>query len=804
MTIAVKMLLTCRKYIISLLFLIIKFHSVQSNCDQLFTFNEHSQQGSFEAPVRSNSRPFQVSRNQQGNLIVDTNVSRATKRPMHCIYKFEAKEGDRVALNFTRFKLRGDEPECSREYVDIYVKLSPGDSLDSIMTKEHSNGRFCTTVMPRRLVSLYNVLYLVFHSDLPPPSNNKSIFAGNFEFIASRSQDQIGPPTTNTICSHTIYSSHKKEGEFQSITYPGVYVKGLRCVYKFIGEPNQRVRLEFLDFDLYSGGSHCPLDSIRIYDGLEETDPIISTICGSHRSWIIFSTHENLMIIFTTLQREAEIQNRGFSAYFEFSDKFVDPSFIQGPNVRQIRGSECDQRIVSSKGTSGVIVSPKVGHHTNAVCRYIFEGLQSSTEYERVSLKFIEFDLKGVHNGTDTTPAPTTPPPTTTTTSTPSSLPSNIPINLFLLNQASSSVIESNSTNLTNITEQCPDNYVRLYTGEQKSDQRQDPNDYDYVFCGADIPQPIESDAASLLMEYNSGNINGYFKAEYVFLVDFRIPGIQASSGCDYLYRSDNLKSGVFNSPRHPSWYINDMNCSYTFLTKPDEALLLQFSTFKMFSSFDEKVLGYNKACKGEDLVEILELSLDGAEQKVIGQYEVGTYCGTTTPGPILSFRPVRINLRTNKEKVHYGFSANYNFYPTTGLKTNEFVTNCGGQTYASQRRRTGTITSPSTYRPETYEKRNHFCSWNITARPSHKIALDFEWFELEGSPTARGCITASVRLSTGRSKIPIELCGTLSTSEKNLHRYVSEGESLSLTFISTKQASGSRGFSANWTEVKK
>lgn len=246
------------------------------------------------------------------------------------------------------------------------------------------------------------------------------------------------------------------------------------------------------------------------------------------------------------------------------------------------------------------------------------------------------------------------------------------------------------------------------------------------------------------------------------------------------------------------------MNCSYTFLTKKDEILLLQFITFKMANSFNEKVLGQNGVCKDEDFVEIYELTLDSSEQRIIDQYEIGTYCGFTTPGPLLSLKPVRIKLRTNREKVHYGFLGLYNFHPKEALKSNEFVTDCGGQIFASQRLKTGLINSPETYRSETYEKRNHICSWNITARSSYKIALDFNRFELEGSPVVRGCITASVRLYTSRSKTPTEICGTLSPSNGSSHQFISENEWLSLTFISTKQASGSNGFSATWTEIKK
>lgn len=773
---------------------------IDCGCNRLFTSAEDLKLGTFEVSRRTSSKPYKVSVDKRGDLVADANYTDEDFKPMHCLYKFVANENERVVVNFNSFRLRGDEPECAKEYIDVFVKLRSDDSLDTTVGQEPPNGRFCTAVAPRRLVSLHNIIVIIIYSKIKPQTARELMFSGDFEFIKSNSFQQIGPPVSNSLCTHTIYHSDKKEGEFYSITYPGVYVKGLKCSYKFIGEAGQRVRLEFLDLDLYSGGPHCPLDSIKVFDGLEESDPIISTICGSHRSLIIFSTRENLLITFTTLQRQAEVQNRGFSAYFEFSDRFVDTSFIIGQNARYIRGSECDQRIISHKATEGSIMSPDSKHHNNAICRYIFEGLQTSLDSEKVLLKFTEFDLKSAHpqDFHSTTPATTT---TTSTTQAPTSVASD----LLLFNQTAALGQDLNSSTSSNSSsEQCNDNYVRLYTGEQKPDQKQDPNDYDYVFCGTEIPQSLESDAASLLMEYNSGSIGGYFRADYSFIVDYRIPGIQVSSGCDYIYRSDYLKTGTFNSPRHPSWYINGINCSYTFLTKSEEVLLLQFGSFKMSNSFNEKILGYNEACEGEDLVEIFELSLDNNETRIVNRTEIGTYCGTTTPGPMLSYRPVRIYFRTNLEKVHYGFSAIYNFYPISALKTNEFVTNCGAQIYANQRMRTGVIVSPETYRPETYEKRNHICSWNITARASHRIALDFSRFELEGSPAARGCVTASVRLTVSKHKNPIEICGTMNPSNGSSHQFTSENEWLSVTFVSTKQASGSNGFVATWTEIKK
>ena len=56
-------------------------------------------------------------------------------------------------------------------------------------------------------------------------------------------------------CSFLIYASSQRVGEIMTPTYPGIYPKNMLCTYKFIGDPNQRIRLEFRDFDLFYGGA---------------------------------------------------------------------------------------------------------------------------------------------------------------------------------------------------------------------------------------------------------------------------------------------------------------------------------------------------------------------------------------------------------------------------------------------------------------------------------------------------------------------------------------------------------------------
>ena len=48
---------------------------------------------------------------------------------------------------------------------------------------------------------------------------------------------------------------------------------------------------------------------------------------------------------------------RGYFGLFEFSSSFVRTDFIQA-DAEHIRGTECDQKILSKRGTSGQVFSP--------------------------------------------------------------------------------------------------------------------------------------------------------------------------------------------------------------------------------------------------------------------------------------------------------------------------------------------------------------------------------------------------------------------------------------------------------------
>ena len=64
-------------------------------------------------------------------------------------------------------------------------------------------------------------------------------------------------------------------------------------------------------------------------------------------------------------------------------------------HVEHIRGTECDIRVRSGKGTSHTIRSPNYPRHypKNKTCTYILDGRQSAEDLEKVIITFDKFSV---------------------------------------------------------------------------------------------------------------------------------------------------------------------------------------------------------------------------------------------------------------------------------------------------------------------------------------------------------------------------------------------------------------------------
>ncbi|XP_065169996.1 bone morphogenetic protein 1 isoform X3 [Atheta coriaria] len=715
-----------RSLVLSILCLQAICLQVTSECDQTFVSRPGGPlNGTFHAPEFQNPRGHS----------------------RQCLYTFLAGPGQRVEIVFTSFGLRGsppdgsavgDLPACVHEYMDVYsevVRPEPAELINSPF-----GGRYCGPIPPRRRVSLYRAVALAFYTD--KNASTADLFTGRFTFI-NDSEYQVGAPVANTPCSFLVNGSVKPSGSLLSPTYPGAYPKALVCNYQFLGNENQRIRLEFRDFDLFYGGPHCPFDYVRVYDGADNTSAIVGTYCGQQRNLVLYSSRSSLLVTFVTLPRTANTQNRGFKGIFEFANSFTKLDFIKKNDGEHIRGSECDQKILSKKESTGSVYSPNYPfpYMPKLVCRYFIYGMQDSQHLERVRLEFDKFEIPKGPKG------------------------------------------------------DCSEGYLKIYTKGQETTDSYDK--FDHELCGeSNKTQVIVSEGPRMVLVFSSGEKMGRgFKANYTFETEYRIPGTAAPDGsCTFTYRSASKKKGEFNSPRYPSNYPSDTNCTYSFLATPNEQVILIFENFKVRADSANSTIGsYGAAVCQEDWLEIFNVYRDGTERIV------GRFCGMTAPGPIESNRGatgLKIVLHADADGVYSGFKARYVFETAKSI-----FGDCGGNVSSLDY---GVISSPNF--PENYDgptkgPSSKTCNWYINVRPKYKILLDFESFAVEGDPVGRGCPAAVLRLWTNMANSPIELCGEKAPSDK--WQYLSDSNAIRFSFIAADKAVGAQGFRAVWTEVQ-
>ncbi|XP_035899525.1 uncharacterized protein LOC118506460 isoform X2 [Anopheles stephensi] len=701
-------------------------------CDQTFVSRAGGpSNGTFSAPMLSNP----------------SNHSR------QCLYIFLAGPGQRVDVSFTSFSLRGTPPDgaavgelpaCVHEYMDVYAEVQSSDPAELINSP--FGGRYCGPIPPRRRISLYRAIALSFYTD--KNSTTPDIFKGRYAFI-NETEYEIGQPVIGSPCSYVINFAQKRTGAIISPTYPGAYPKDMSCTYQFIGKPSQRVRIEFRDFDLFFGGPHCPFDYVRVFDGPDNTSAVIGTYCGQQRNLVLYSSEHYLFIHFSTLQRTANTQNRGFKGIFEFSESFVKLDFIRENDGMHIRGSECDQKILSKKESTGFVYSPNYPfpYIPKVVCRYFVYGMQDAQNLERVKLEFSIFEIpKGEHKDKS----------------------------------------ESN----------CTDGYLKVYLKGQEVADAYDK--FDHELCGGELPHAVISDGPRLVMVFSSGELQGRgFKAKYTFETEYKIPGTAAPDGtCSFTYRSTSRKKGEFNSPRYPSNYPSETNCSYVFLATPNEQVTIVFDHFKVKADGANTTGGaYGASVCFEDWLEMYVLYRDGTDRFL------GRYCSLTAPGPVESPRGavgIRVVLHTDLENVASGFKARYIFETAKSV-----FGDCGGNFSGED---SGIVTSPNF--PANYDGpgkglASRACNWYITARIGYKILLNFDFFAIEGEPATRGCAAAVMRLwlSPDSDMPPIEMCGEKPAMEH--WQYVTQGQTARISFTSADKAIGAQGFRIIWTEVQ-
>ncbi|XP_005102104.2 low-density lipoprotein receptor-related protein 12, partial [Aplysia californica] len=89
------------------------------------------------------------------------------------------------------------------------------------------------------------------------------LFALLYILLMCLSVDVVGQHDCDKVFSS--YHSKEKNGTFESPGHPSHYPNGVSCKYKFIGQSNERVEIQFTSFALQGRPPRCTNDFVTIY-----------------------------------------------------------------------------------------------------------------------------------------------------------------------------------------------------------------------------------------------------------------------------------------------------------------------------------------------------------------------------------------------------------------------------------------------------------------------------------------------------------------------------------------------------------
>ncbi|KAH9495402.1 hypothetical protein Btru_016407, partial [Bulinus truncatus] len=214
------------------------------------------------------------------------------------------------------------------DFLRVYMNLERPE------VNEHSRHdlEFCGSYssIQNTVFSAGRSLILEFHSDYRTGKpGNYTGFKGVYQFLDKRNFQTTGTKVDDHQCNYDFNSNNSHHsGRFFSPFYPQHYRPNTSCKYRFYARPGERVKIIFSNVQLHHIDASCrdSPDVITVYDGLDESAPVIGQFCGVHNSEEVISTGANLVVTFVC---DDHNQKQGFSANYEFINKYTSSKSIK-------------------------------------------------------------------------------------------------------------------------------------------------------------------------------------------------------------------------------------------------------------------------------------------------------------------------------------------------------------------------------------------------------------------------------------------------------------------------------------------
>ncbi|XP_015588729.1 uncharacterized protein LOC107264704 [Cephus cinctus] len=324
-------------------------------------------------------------------------VTDATRgKPLTCSYRFRAFRGTPrewiLRVRFKKFKV--GVLENATTCTGGYLQIIDGNAKTAVSNRKDP-GVFCgESEQPQTFISETSFVRVLFHAD---NFTDQTYFSFDsraeqqFEVYLRYGQhpelypNRRGEVVAGSYCERVFKDCKLQTCYVQSPAYPGIYPRALHCKYRLNTRlPFIKIYIENEEFNIdgqrcenimtcpmrpiSSGSEHCPYDYIRVYDGKNETTPVIGTFCGMGKfPYSIIGTSEDLYVEFVS-SPAGPLLNTGF--HFNVGNW---PGHVETAGVKN---GSCDWLLNSESLVSGEGIFLSVAHwyppHTS--CTYLLRG----------------------------------------------------------------------------------------------------------------------------------------------------------------------------------------------------------------------------------------------------------------------------------------------------------------------------------------------------------------------------------------------------------------------------------------------
>ncbi|CAH1989272.1 unnamed protein product [Acanthoscelides obtectus] len=660
-----------------------------------------------------------------GGVIESPNFPTGVPRDMDCTWEIVVPQGNKINITFSHFDVTSattpsyseDNSTCPLSYVEIsYVESEEDESSPFV-----SYGKYCGT----------NPGHLTISSN-----DAKVHFVSRGEYGTG---DQLRLEWALFGCGGHLRGN---SGSITSPNYPDIYPKNTKCEWLIEVAYGYSIEIEFQELEVETEPS-CIYDHVKIYNGMDNTYTLLTTVCHQRKSTIVSSTGNFMFIEF---QSDYSLSGRGFKANYSAIPTTCGGKFV---------------------ATEGVITSPNYpqNYNKNETCEWMIDVDESHS----VELVFEDVDLLLSNNCTfnyvKVFDGPSAAYPVLATVcgqTTPNKTFRSTYNNMFVefvshelvttkgfrakyrkacgsrITTQSSGMIRVGKDEFTRseclwvITSSEPTQHVSLSITHLESNSYCDGGDYyeykDYSiydgdsdqapliksYCGPKIPPTITSNGNSLTIKLSD---NVEFVATYSVF----------DSHCGGTFTA---LEGYFSTPGYPKVYPTDIQCEWIFPSAPGNTLSINFIDFDLSES---------ENCNRD----FLEVRSKNASGKLLG-----VFCGKNKPDNLTHQDSLWVYFRSSRP-LEGETVTNKGFYAQYGLSYQNELTGEKGEIY-------------SVLYPKMFKVNGEF-SWRITVKERKKILLTFKEFELDSTDESF-CYRSKINVYDGydiESKDLGEFCGT-------------------------------------------